>query len=102
MPYPRPVIFEACDFLGSVMQYHGDFEDMVLRWELDQFDARNGQAVHQRIRNLFRYLRDNPEARYDGRLLADLVVEESARRVTQYHPGEAFVRALERAGYQIE
>lgn len=102
MPFPRPVIFEACNFLGGAIGYHGEFEDMVLRWELDQFEARNGQAVHQRFRNLFRFLRDNPDARYDGRLLTDLIVEEAARRVTPYHQGETFVRALERAGYMIE
>ena len=79
MPFPRSVIFEACNFLGSAVGYHGEFEDMVLRWELDHLVARNGQAVHQRFRNLFRHLRDNPDARHDGRLLTDLVVEAAAR-----------------------
>ena len=102
MPLPRAVIFEACNFLGSAVGYHGEFEDLVLRWGLDQFEARNGQAVHQRFRNLYRYLRDNPEARYDGRLLTDLIVEEAARHVTPYRQGEMFARALERAGYMIE
>jgi len=102
MPFPRPVIFEACNFLGSAAEYHGEFEDLVLRWELDQFEARNGQAVHQRFRNLFRHLRDNPEARYDGRLLTDLIVEEAARHVGPHREGELFVRALERAGFMIE
>ena len=104
MAFPRPIIFEACNFLGSTIGYHGEFEDLVLRWELDELDARNGQAIHQRFRNLFRFLRDNPEARYDERLLTDLVVEEAARRVPRYHQdqGETFVRALERAGYLIE
>ena len=104
MAFPRPIIFEACNFLGSTIGYHGEFEDLVLRWELDELDARNSQAIHQRFRNLFRFLRDNPEARYDERLLTDLVVEEAARRVPRYHQdqGETFVRALERAGYLIE
>ena len=102
MPFPRPVIFDACNFLGSAVGYHGEFEDLVLRWELDQFEARNGQAVHQRFRNLFRHLRYNPEARYDGRLLTDLIVEEAAQHVGPYRQGEMFVRALERAGYMIE
>src|SRR5437016_6122648 len=102
MPFPRPVIFEACTFLGGAISYHGEFEDMVLRWELDQFEARNGQAVHQRFRNLFRFLRDNPEVCYDGRLLTDLIVEEAARRVRPGRQGEVLVHALERAGYMIE
>ena len=104
MPFSRSVIFEACGFLKSVIDYHGDFEDLVLLWELDQLDARNGQALHQRFRDLFRFLRDNPETQRDERLLTDLVVEEAARRVSP-HPdrrGTTFVRALERAGYLIE
>ena len=102
MPFPRAVIFEACNFLGSAVGYHGEFEDLVLRWEFDHLEARNGQAVHQRFRNLFRYLRDNPDARHDGRLLTDLVVEEAARCVGPDREGPEFVRALDRAGYMIE
>jgi len=49
MPAPRAVIFEACDFLGSAVGYHGEFEDTVLRWELDHLEARSGQTVHQRF-----------------------------------------------------
>lgn len=41
MPFPRAVIFEACNFLGSALGYHGEFEDLLLRWELDQFEARH-------------------------------------------------------------
>jgi len=100
MPFPRPVIFEACNFLGSIVGYHGAFEDLVLRWELDQLEARVG-AVHQRFRNLFRYLRDNPLVQHEGRLISDLVVEEAAQR-TKGGQGEVFVHALGRAGYSIE
>ena len=104
MPFSRSVILEACNFLKSVTSYHGEFEDLVLLWELDQLDAHNGQTLPKRFRDLFRFLRDNPETRRDERLLTDLVVEEAARRVPR-HPdrlGETFVRALERAGYLIE
>ena len=72
MSFPRSVVFEACSFLGSAIGYHGEYEDLVLRWELDELEARNGQAIHQRFRNLFRYLRDNPDATHEGRLLSDL------------------------------
>jgi hypothetical protein len=101
MPFPRSVVLEACNFLGDALGYHGSFEDLVLRWELDQLDVRTG-AVHQRCRDLFRFIRDNPEAEHDGRLISELVVEEAASRVNQFHEGLAFVRALERAGYVIE
>src|SRR5215469_5465117 len=102
MPFPRAVIFEACTFLGNVIGYHGDFEDMVLRWELDELERRGG-AIHQRCRELFRFLRDNPEVRFDGQLISDLVVETAAGRVRQLDGhSEPFVRALERAGYTIE
>ena len=78
MPFPRSVVFEACNFLGQAVGYHGEFEDMVLRWGLDQFDERTG-AVHQRFRDLFRFVRDNPTVEHDGRLISDLLVEEAVR-----------------------
>lgn len=74
---------------------------MVLRWELDKLEARPG-SIQSRCRDLFRFLRDNPEIEHDGRRISDLVVEEAARRVSSRHPGELFVRALERAGFLIE
>ena len=91
----------SLQFSGCSPGYHGEFEDLVLRWELDQFEARNG-AVHQRCRDLFRFLRDNPQASYEGRLISDLVVDEAARRISPYRAGPEFVRALERAGYLVE
>ena len=44
MAFPRPIILEACNFLGSTIGYHGEFEDLVLRWELDELDARGQSA----------------------------------------------------------
>jgi hypothetical protein len=103
MPYPRTVVLEACLLLGNNLNYHGTFEDMVLRWELDQLADAAGLAITARCRNLFRYLRDNPEARSDGRLISDLAVEEAVRYTTPDNvPDQPFVRALERAGYLIE
>lgn len=103
MPYPRSVVFEAFTLLGLRIRYHGEFEDMVLRWELDQLADAAGLAITARCRNLFRFLRDNPEARFEGRLIADLVVEEVARHATpDYPPDQPFIRALERAGYLVE
>lgn len=101
MPFPRSVVFEACNFLGQAVGYHGEFEDMVLRWGLDQFDERTG-AIHQRFRDLFRFVRDHPEVEYDGRLISDLLVEEATRRVSPQSRGGTFQRALERAGYMID
>jgi len=101
LPCPRAVIFEAGTFLGTAVPSHGEFEDLVLRWELDHLAEKAG-AIHQRFRVLFLYLRDTSGARFDGRLLADLVVEEAARRVTAYRGREAFTRALEQAGFMIE
>jgi hypothetical protein len=104
MPFPRSVIFEACTFLGDTIQYHGDLEDMLLRWELDELEARNG-SIQQRCRWLFRFLRDNPEVQHDGQLISDLVVEEAARRVSPHRRGmhgDTFVHELGRAGYVID
>lgn len=104
MPFPRSVVFEACEFLGLAFSYHGEFEMLVLRWGLDQFDTRDGQSIQTRIRMLFRFLRDNPKQEYEGRLLSDLVVEEAVKNIRpsiEVH-ADAFVRALERAGFVIE
>lgn len=103
MPFPRDVVFEACNFLGEVIQFHGAFEDCILRWGLDQLDKRDG-AVHQRFRGLFRFIRDNPDAQHDGRPIGDLIVEEATTTITDYNrrSSERFQRALERAGYAVE
>ncbi len=103
MPFPRPVIFEACAFLGVTIQYHGDLEDMLLRWELDELEARPAGGIQQRCREVFRFLRDNPEVRHDGRLISDLLVEEVTRRVVRRHGahGDAIVHELARAGYLL-
>lgn len=105
MPYSRAVVFEACTFLGAAVQSHGTFEDLVLRWELDHLETRDG-AIHQRFRRLFRHLRDYPDASYEGRLLTDLIVEEAAKYAGPFHDplnrADAFSRALYRAGFLIE
>jgi hypothetical protein len=101
MPFPRSILFEACAFLGDAVGYHGEFEDLVLRWELDTLAVRGGEPIHARFRKLFMYLRDHPEASHDGRLIADLVVEKAAA-ATRFRNAEAFLRAMERAGYGIQ
>jgi len=104
MPFPRSVIFEACFFLGNTIQYQGGLEDMLLRWELDELEARNG-SIQQRCHWLFLFLRDNPEVQHDGRLISDLVVEEAARRASHHRRGmhgDALVHELGRAGYLID
>jgi hypothetical protein len=72
---------------------------MVLRWGLDQLEARNGQVVHQRFRNLFRYLRDNPDAAYIGRRLTELVVETAVGRVRLPHERVAHRDCAKMAGH---
>jgi len=81
--------------------YHGSFEDLVLRWELDELAVRNAEAIHQRFRRLFLYLRDHPDAQFEGRLISDLIVEEAAR-LSRANRGDAFGLALDRAGYTIQ
>lgn len=102
MPFPRSVIFEACNLIGRKIGYHGQVDDMMLRWELDDH-AQAAGAIHQRFRRLFLFVRDNPDARYDGRRISDLLVEEATKYVSSYDGGSnEFLRALERAGYMIE
>jgi hypothetical protein len=76
---------------------------MLLRWGLDDLEARPAGGIQPRCRDVFRFLRDNPEVRHEGRLISDLFVEEVARRVTRRRSahGDAFVHELERAGYSI-
>ena len=50
-----------------------------------------------RLRQVFRHLKDNPDTKHDGRCLVDLFVEEALRRSTPHD--EAFFRALRRDGF---
>lgn len=104
MPFPRDVVLEASGFLGLVCTYHGEFEDLILRWGLDILDTGRTISVRSRFRDLFRLVRDRPAAAHDGRLIGDLIVEEAVARINERtaHTAERFVRALERAGYVIE
>lgn len=99
--FSRRTLFEACGLLGRSMQYHGQFEDLMYRWELDDYAENSAGAIHQRWRQVFRHLKDNPEAAYDGMSLIDLVVEEAATRTYGSHDAE-FIRALERDGFVLD
>ncbi|SRR5229473_1223751 len=103
MPYSRATLFEACTFLGQFLETHGEFDDILLRWELDGFIPELTGTVPDRLRKFFTVLRDNPDIQFDGRLIRDLIIEEAARHV---YPGnrvaERFARALARDGYSID
>lgn len=95
--FSRATLFEACNLLGNSLGYHGQVEDLFYRWELDDFAEQPAGAIHQRFRQLFRYLKDNPTATHDGRSLIDVVVEEAAKHASKRD--DVFVRALERDGF---
>lgn len=90
-------------------QYHGALDDFFLRLELDTLANRTG-SIQQRCRNLFLFLRDNPEASYQGRPISEIVVEEAARLLPGAYGFDAqgggrfaeFLRALERDGFAID
>jgi hypothetical protein len=69
MPYSRATLFEACTFLGQLLETHGEFDDMLLRWELDGSIPELTGAISDRLRKFFILLRDNPEMEFDGRLV---------------------------------
>jgi hypothetical protein len=98
--FSRTTLFEACNLLGRRLQYHGAFEDLMYRWELDSFADNPAGPIHERCRQLFRHLRDNPNAEYDGRSLIDLVAEEAAKRCR--FDDHEFLRALQRDGFILE
>src|SRR6266852_8423441 len=98
--FSRTTLFEACNLLGRRLQYHGAFEDLMYRWELDSFAENPAGAIHQRCRQLFRHLKDNLDAKYAGSSLLDLVVEEAAR-ASRFDDHE-FFRALERDGFILD
>jgi len=103
MPYSRATLFEACTFLGQFLETHGEFEDMLLRWELDGFIPELTGSIADRLRKFFILLRDNPQMQSDGRLIWELMVEEAARRTYSGNPqAERFIRALSRDGYSID
>lgn len=107
--FSRRTVFEACNVLGSVLSFHGELEDLLLRWELDILaENRSESTLHTRCRSLFRHLKDHPDAQSDGQLLSELVVEEAARRCARPRPTEnqpefvlLFIRSLERDGFTI-
>ena len=98
--YSRTTLFEACNLLGRRMQYHGEFEDLAYRLELDDFAEERSGAIHQRCRQLFRHLKDNPDSKLDGTFLIDLLVEAAAGRAGSHD--HEFLRALERDGFIID
>jgi hypothetical protein len=100
--FSRTTLLEACNLLGQHLSYHGQYDDLMLQWELDTLaDDREG-TIRQRFRNLFIYLRDHPDAAHDGRFVMDLVVEEATRYVTQRQYSREFMRALDRDGFVID
>ena len=48
--FSRTTLFEACNLLARRLQYHGAFEDLMYRWELDNFAENPAGAIHQRCR----------------------------------------------------
>ena len=83
------------------IQYHGDFEDLMYKWELDQFAEQAAGAIHVRLRQVFRYLKDNPEVRHQGEFLIDLFVGEALQRAVNAQR-DALLRCLERDGFIID
>jgi hypothetical protein len=103
MPFSRGTLFTACSFLGEVIEHHGDIDDMMLRWELDDLAVRNG-GIRDRCRRIFLFLRDNSEVEFDGRLIRDLVVETAVRYLRRNHRragATEFINSLSRDGYII-
>lgn len=103
--FSRRTVLEAGNLLGAVFQRHAAFEGLMLRWELDDLAIIPDRSLGMPTRclNLFRYLRNHPEAQCGGREIGDLVVEEAARYGFPADArSEAFVYALERDGYTVE
>jgi len=103
--FSRRTILEACNLLSAVVTANVQLERLLYRWELDGLadPANREMGMQMRYLDLFRYLKDNPEARCDGRDISDLVVEEAAAHVFPSDTrSEAFVRALERDGYIVD
>jgi hypothetical protein len=45
--FSRTTLYEAYQVLSFRIQYHGEFEDLMYRWELDEFAERSAGAVHK-------------------------------------------------------
>ena len=78
--FSRTTLYEAYMMLSSRIQYHGDFDDLMYKWELDHFAEQSSGAIHVRLRQVFRYLKDNPDAKCNDNFLIDLFVEEALNR----------------------
>ena len=103
--FSRTTLYEAYMVLTSAIQYHGDFEDLMYGWELDHFAEQSAGAIHVRLRQVFRHLKDNPDAKHNDRFLIDLFVEEALRRRARWTgeagQGEVLLRSIERDGFTI-
>src|SRR5215831_16207896 len=88
--FSRRTLLEACNLFGEVLRKHAPFEGLMLRWELDDLALVSNRSLglETRCLNLFRYLREHPEARCDDRDLRDLVVEEAATYVFDSDPDQ--------------
>jgi len=96
--FSRTTLYEAYQVLSSRIQYHGDFEDLMYKWGLDQFAEQVAGAIHVRLREIFRLLKDDPEVKCNDRFLIDLFVEEALRR----GGNDALLRSIERDGFMID
>jgi hypothetical protein len=111
MAFSRATLFEACTFLGQILEEDWVFDNMLLRWELDDLRMDLLGSIPERFQRLFLFLRDEPAVQFDGRLIWELVVEEAVSRalITRRREeisvrvgAERFVHALERDGYIID
>src|SRR5712692_828931 len=101
--FSRTALYEAYQVLNTCIQYHGDFDDLMYKWELDRFAEQPAGAIQVRLRQVFRHLKDNPDAKHNGHFLIDLFVEEALRRggtseaaMAQH---EVLLRSIERDGF---
>lgn len=96
--FSRTTLFKAYQALSSSIQFHGEFEDLMYRWEMDQFAEHSAGAIHVRMRQVFRHLKDNPDLEYDGHCLIDLFVEEALRQ----GGSDSLLRSIERDGFVVD
>ena len=96
--FSRTTLYEASQVLSSQLKYHGQLDDLMDKWELDEFAGSDGGAIRGRVREVFRYLKGNPDVKHEGRFISDLFVEEALR----HGKTDALLRSIERDGFVFD
>lgn len=96
--FSRNTLFVAYQQLRAQIQFHTEFNDLMYRWELDELAESQSGGISPRLQNAFKWLKNNPDHKYNGEFVVDLFVIEALNRGAS----DELLRSLERDGFVLE